>query len=58
VPAIHSGIFWLLAELEDFAKQRAGRRISFLEFAADPGEAVPSTDGAVVWLAEWIFSAG
>src|ERR1700730_15563444 len=57
-PAIHGGIFRFLAQLDDFAKQRAGSGIVLLEFAANPCQAVPSPNRAIVRLAEAVDAAG
>src|SRR5260370_41664378 len=58
VPAIHRRIFRLLAQFDDFAKQRARRRVALLEFSANPRQPVPSPDRAIVRLAETIDTPG
>ena len=58
VPAIDRRIFRLLAQLDDFAKQRSGTRIVLLEFSADPRKPIPSPHGAIIWRTEWIATAG
>src|SRR5258706_435080 len=58
VPPIHRGIFRFLAQLDDFAKQRARRGITLLEFSTNPSEPIPSPNRAIVRLAESIDAAG
>src|SRR6267154_1262180 len=58
VPAIHCGIFRFLAQLDNFAKQRAGCGIVLGEFAANPREPIPSPYRAIVRLAKTINAAG
>src|SRR5258708_14803903 len=58
VPAIHRRIFRLLAQFDDFAKQRARRGIALLEFSANPRQPLPSPNRAIVRLAKTIDTAG
>ena len=47
VPAIQLRIFWVIAQVDAFADECAVV-VAVLEFAADPGEAFPAPDGAIV----------
>ena len=58
VPAIHGRIFRFLPQLDDFAKQRARCGIAVLKFPADPGQAIPAPDGAIVRFADWVAATG
>jgi hypothetical protein len=57
VPAIHGGIFRFFPELDALAQQNAVL-VALLKFAANPGQAILSPDGAIVRLAEAIDAAG
>src|SRR5713101_3111519 len=58
VPAVHRWILRLLAQLDDFAKQRARRAIALGEFPANPRQAIPAPYRAIVRFAKGIRAAG
>src|SRR5260370_8948828 len=51
VPAIHGRIFWLLAQFNALAQQRA-MLVAVLEFSADPTEAIPTPCSPVISFPE------
>src|SRR6266446_1799596 len=57
MPAVHRGILRFLAQLDDFAQERARGGIVLLELPADPCEAIPSPYGSIIWVAKTIRAA-
>src|SRR5258707_5482288 len=58
VPAIHRRIFRLLAQFDDFAKQRARAGSTLLEFSANPRQPVPSPTRPIVRLPGTVGASG
>src|SRR5260370_38195674 len=42
MPAVDGRIFWLLAQLDNFAQEGSRWGIALLEFSADPRQAIPA----------------
>src|SRR5579862_2291633 len=57
VPAVELRIFGFVAEFHAFAEERAVI-VAVLELAADPGQAIPAPDGAVVGFAKAVVATG
>src|SRR6266436_4715375 len=57
MPAVDGRIFWLLAQLDNFAQEGSRRGIARLEFSADPRQAIPAPHRAVIRFAEAVAAA-
>src|SRR5260370_31139152 len=57
MPAVDGRIFWLLAQLDNFAQEGSRCGIALLEFSADPRQAIPAPHRAVIRFGEAVAAA-